>query len=209
MGIQVRVDVQTAEKTRQDLDEFIDHYKPKAYTAVREDSGNNPHYHIYASLPNSVSEVAKVRGWWKYRGYTKDNLCVKKWGDKIEDMQYFFKGDKTTHRVDVVRTTIDVFAQGQLNQSFWEQNAKMKHEKAIKQAPDMVALLIAKCESNGAKSQMEVVKTFLESRVGLSGICRFKHAPIIRSAWLYLNRSESAPMDDMVENWVCKIFYDV
>jgi len=108
-----------------------------------------------------------------------------------------------------VRTTIDVFAQGQLNQAFWEQNAKMKHEKAIKQAPDMVALLIAKCESNGAKSQMEVVKTFLESRVGLSGICRFKHAPIIRSAWLHLNRSESAPMDDMVDHWVCKIFYDV
>jgi len=206
MGIQVRVDVQTEEKTRTDLDEFIDHYKPKAYTAVREDSGNNPHYHIYVSLPSEVKDIAKVRGWWKYRGYTKDNLCVKKWGDEPHDMHYFFKGDKETGKVDCLRTTIDVFAQEQMNETYWQENARIMHEKARRKAPNMIAVLIADCQAAGAKTQMEVVRVFAESRVGLAGLCRFKHGPIIRSAWLHLNRSEKVNLDEMVIDWTMKIF---
>lgn len=207
MGIQVRVDVQTEEKTKKHVDDFIELYKPETYVAVREDSGNNPHYHVYVSLPSDVRTVAKVRGWWKYQEYTKDQLCVKKWGDEPHDLHYFFKGDKESRVVDCVRTTVDVFNQKRMHEAFWEENERIKHDKERRRAPNLVAVLIADCHRAGAMTQMEVVRVFAESRVGLAGLCRFKHGPIIRSAWLYLNRSEKANLDEMVEDWTAKIFF--
>jgi len=206
MGIQVRVDVANEQKTLEDIEDFITQYKPVQYVAVREDPGQNPHYHIYVSLQADVKEVAKIRGWWRYREYKKDALCVKKWGDEPHDLHYFFKGDKETRVVNCVRTTIDVFKQQEYHDAYWNENERLKHEKERKRATNLTSLLVADCMAAGAKSQIEVVRVFAQTRVGLAGLCRFKHGPIIRSAWLYLNRSEPAHMDHMVESWTNQIF---
>jgi len=208
MGIQVRIDVQNEEKARKDIDDFVDHYRPKVFIAVREDSGQNPHYHIYADLSSDSKQVTKIRGWWRYREYKKDALCVKKWGDESDDLTYFFKGDKDdeSHPVDCYRTTIDVFTQQKYNEVFWNENARLMHRKKQRESTNLVKLLIVDCEAKGAKSQMEVIRVFAETRVGLAGLCRFKHGPIIKSAWLHLNRSEPAHLDHMVETWCHQIF---
>jgi len=208
MGVQIRVDISNEEKTRKEIDEFIEAYNPEKYVIVREDSGNNPHYHIYVSMPGETKELAKLRGWWKYREYTKDQLCVKKWGDDDHDLHYFFKGDKETRDVNCVRTTVDVFTQSKMHEAFWAENERLKHDKERKKATNLTTLLVADCIAKGAKSQLEVVQTFTASRVGLAGLCRYKHGPIIRSAWLQLNRSEPAHKEHMDETWVAQIFYE-
>lgn len=208
MGVQIRVDIQNDEKTLEDVHDFLGMYTPEKYIVVREDSGDNPHYHIYVSLSSDVKDIAKIRGWWKYRKYTKDSLCVKKWGDDAHDLHYFFKGDKETRVVDCVHTTIDVFTQSQMHEAFWAENERLKHEKIRKKATNLTTLLVADCVARGVKSQLEVVQTFTSSRVGLAGLCRYKHGPIIRSAWLQLNRSEPAHKDHMDETWRAQIFYD-
>jgi len=196
MGVQIRIDVINDDRTRADIDSFISQYKPTVYVAVREDSGDNPHYHVYVNVEANPKEIGKIRAWWKYREYVKDALCVKKWDDSPDDMTYFYKGD------DVYRTTHSQFEQSEFRKKSVEIAKRLQHKKIKKETPNLVTELVSACDVVGAKTMYEVVKVFLKSRVGLQGLCKFKHGAIVKSAYLKLNEESPEILEYEASAWV-------
>jgi len=196
MGVQIRIDVINAERSREDIDAFLAQYQPTVYVAVREDPGDNLHYHIYVNLDSSPKNIGRIRAWWKYREYIKDALCVKKWDDSPDDMTYFYKGD------DIYRTTHSQFEQSEFRSRSKIIAERMEHKKNKKETPNLVTELVTACDAVGAKSMYDIVMVFLKSRRGKQGLCMFKHGAIVKSAYLKLNEHEPTTVEYEAERWV-------
>jgi len=213
MGVQIRIDVLTTiDATKDDIRMFLCSStveKPSVYVVVFENpNGTNPHFHIYVSTDDCQKNLNKIRSWWKTRHYIKDNLCVKRWGDTDDDMSYFYKGVSNDENADIMSTTHSVFEQKKFHDKYWEINKLFAHNKKAKESPNLVTMLVKACEEAGAKTHDEVVRVFLQSRVGLQGVCLYKHGAIVKSAWLHLNRDREDSLDYEVSKWVGKIFFD-
>lgn len=193
MGIHVRMD--ELEGYEVPMESVIQHADAKRYIVAKEDSGGNPHYHMYLDTEKSKNDLRNYITR-KFPEWKKDKKCVKQWGDTEKDLWYFCKGDKVTHRVDIPKTSFSFDKIMEWNQQYWTNYTP--HEAT------MTETLVESCRSRGIRDSHEVIKEFIRMRMGKDGICPFKHGPIIRSAWLALNGESE--VWDMTEQMHAKIF---
>lgn len=205
MGVQIRFDLfEGGPDPAAFLAKLQQYAEPTRWCCVRETNseGDNPHVHIYIQ---SARSDADVRNWItrNFKSLKKDRKCVKVWGDEDEDLAYLFKGKDadTLPNVVAVSSYFTFPKQVELHALYWRVN---RERAAARQAGNLTETLLAACKAAGVRESHDVIKVFLQSRVGRDGVCPFKHGPAIRSAYLALNGEWELLQE--INRWDQKIF---